>query len=208
MVTKEKLFEKTRKNKNGCILWTKSVDEGGYGKLTCNYKTVTAHRLSYTIFKGPIPKGMLVCHHCDVRRCINPDHLFLGTHRDNSLDSVKKGRFGKPIKLNSRLVKDIRRKYESGRYTQENLAFEYNVSKSTIWDIVKYNHWIPVDESIEKIGIKQKRSYKNKITFEDAQKIRDQYKTGQFTQRSLALKYNISQQTVFDLIHLKHHKPK
>ncbi len=76
----------------GCWIWNKCTYVEGYGQLTLYKKRTRAHRLSWEIFKGPIPKGMLVCHKCDVRPCINPDHLFIGTYSDNLRDAFKKGR--------------------------------------------------------------------------------------------------------------------
>lgn len=72
----------------GCWLWARSTVPGGYGKL----RRVRSHRASYEAFKGPIPDGLFVCHKCDVPACVNPDHLFLGTSRDNIDDMVAKGR--------------------------------------------------------------------------------------------------------------------
>jgi len=82
---------------NGCIIWTGPiVPPKGYGRFhfAADGKQLAegAHRVSYRIHKGPIPDGMLVCHHCDNPPCINPDHLFLGTPKQNTDDMVKKGR--------------------------------------------------------------------------------------------------------------------
>lgn len=81
---------------SGCWLWTGGLHgngkSSGYGSFGLGGKPVKAHRASFMLLKGPIPKGMSVCHKCDVRSCVNPDHLFLGTQRDNVLDMHKKGR--------------------------------------------------------------------------------------------------------------------
>ncbi len=77
---------------SGCWLWTAYVDRDGYGNITINRKPTPAHRASWELFKGTIPKGLLVCHKCDTPACVNPDHLFLGTHKDNIRDSFAKGR--------------------------------------------------------------------------------------------------------------------
>lgn len=83
---------------DGCWIWTGTRDKAGYGKINRAGKNYRAHRFFYSFFKGEIPKGLLVCHSCDVPSCVNPDHLWVGTHSDNQNDAYKKGRKVHPFK--------------------------------------------------------------------------------------------------------------
>lgn len=93
-----------RVDKSGdCWLWTARRDKDGYGGISIGSKNFRAHRIAYELTFGAIPKGLIVCHHCDNPPCCNPSHLFLGTQQDNSTDRVKKGRAASGDRNGSRL---------------------------------------------------------------------------------------------------------
>ena len=75
----------------GCWIWT-GAELKGYGRMVVNGKYLRAHRISWELYRGPIPDGLLVLHHCDVPACVNPDHLYLGSDLDNMRDRLRRGR--------------------------------------------------------------------------------------------------------------------
>lgn len=128
--TVERFLSYFKQDGENCWNWTGALFAQGYGCIGISGgKVVKAHRFSYEHFIGQIPEGKLVCHKCDNKKCINPGHLFLGSHHDNNLDCVRKGRhplikkgvlpeqFRKCIgslasnaKLNEEIVKDVRKR--------------------------------------------------------------------------------------------------
>lgn len=129
---RDRVIQKT----NGCWDWNGTpMQIWGYGRIKINGRPHKAHRLSYQLFVGDIPDGMLVCHKCDRPICVNPDHLFLGTDLDNQRDCCRKGRHARregekhPLaKLSEKDVIFIRGSAESN--TQ--LAIRFKVAKNTI----------------------------------------------------------------------------
>lgn len=127
-----------------CWLWTGAKKPKGYGNVRRNKIYTTAHRVSWEITFGVIPKGMQVQHSCDNPSCCNPNHLMLGTVMSNYIDMVKKGRgnsghknrsFGENNpnhKLKSFEVDEIRRLYKPGAIKQQDIAKKYGVSQHLV----------------------------------------------------------------------------
>jgi hypothetical protein len=88
---------------SGCFLWLPVVAGNGYGVFWDGGRPRSAHRVAFELYCGPIPAGQFVCHTCDERSCVNPDHLFLGTHADNMADRDAKGRQAKGDRSGPRL---------------------------------------------------------------------------------------------------------
>lgn len=126
---------------NGCWLINKIPTKSGYCLLWFEGKNQLAHRVSFKLFKGVILKGLCVCHSCDIRNCVNPDHLWLGTLSDNQQDSIKKGRFKTLFtmtdqkgennanhKLTWEIVARIRKDYSTGEYSKRAIGRKYGIS--------------------------------------------------------------------------------
>lgn len=134
-------------DENGCWLWDGVIEpKKGYGHASLNGERYWAHRLSYMHHRGAIPDGALVCHHCDVRHCINPEHLFLGTAADNTADMLNKKRhcFGERAhhaKLTEAAVRQIRVDKRPGW----KLAEVYGVSQTTISEVRHRKVWSHID---------------------------------------------------------------
>jgi hypothetical protein len=111
----------------------------GYGQFALNGGLERAHRAAWMIFNGPIPDGLSVLHHCDNRRCVNLQHLFLGTAGDNARDAQGKGILY--TKVTATQVAEIRRRYEAGDIGMRPLALEFGISRSQIQNIVRGRSW-------------------------------------------------------------------
>lgn len=119
---------------SGCWISTHCWNEDGYGRT--GKKPRLAHRLSYEIHYGPIPAGLLVCHRCDTPSCVNPDHLFLGTDKENTQDCKRKGRLRRsPGELNgsSVLTEENVLEIRSSELTAKALAVKFGVTPPSIY---------------------------------------------------------------------------
>jgi hypothetical protein len=133
-----------------CWLWTGDTKSHGYGRMVGrNRKLQHVHRVSWELHFGPIPVGLFVLHKCDVKACVRPDHLFLGTQEDNIRDCVNKGRHvsGLPpvptgetcpsAKLKDREVVEIRRLYSTGLHTNESIARLFHISHQHVSRVIR-----------------------------------------------------------------------
>ena len=126
---------------SGCWLWLGKITPGGYG----SHKDRAAHRISYEAHVGPIPDGHLVCHKCDTRLCINPDHLFTGMYADNHDDMRRKGRQSAgethgSAKLNKEKVTEIRSHILAG-LSQSKIAKLYGITQTMVSRIHTGKAW-------------------------------------------------------------------
>lgn len=161
VVDQSRLTANAVRDENGCLNWSRAVFKAGmgYGMIQVDGDTWGAHRVAYATLIGPIPEGMVVRHKCDNPRCINPEHLELGTPKENSGDMISRGRSTKGVRrpgtgpkgnvnanahLTESRVLEIRARCEGGyseTATPSLLAREFGVTPSTICKIVKRQIW-------------------------------------------------------------------
>lgn len=148
--TKESFYEKISIGSgDDCWLWTASLNRpNGYGNIVWKGKRWKTHRLAWVLEFGDIPEGLEVCHKCDVKRCVRPSHLFLGTHADNMADMVRKGKSpnnkgdkNPNSKLTYAQVETIRQMYSNRTHTQHELSRLFGVCDATIHNAVTKRFW-------------------------------------------------------------------
>lgn len=138
---------------SGCWLWTGGCDSRGwpflpYGRIWVRGRTLNAHRVAYEAYLGPIPTGMKVLHKCDTPSCINPEHLMLGTAKDNTRDMMKKGRNepmlttrrGERSNFNKLSISQVLAIRSDGRL-QRIIADEYGISQSCVSHLKARKNW-------------------------------------------------------------------
>ncbi len=152
--TIENFWKRTRKSEskfwNGtpCIEWISNPMRIKYGTFIYKGKTYRSHRFSWNLENGEIPEGMYICHHCDNPPCVNSEHLFLGTPKDNTKDKFSKNRGNLPkgdehwkSKLTNKDVKKIRKLYANKKYKQVELSEMFGVTQAQISYIVNDIFW-------------------------------------------------------------------
>ncbi len=146
----EEKFERGAPNE--CWLWKGLKFRSGYGRIGsgCQGKrTVLAHRISYELYVGPIPDGLCVCHRCDVRDCINPHHLFLGTKTENAADMDRKGRRARGSSHGMSKISEVDvlriRKLASDGLTQNSISEMFRVNRQQVSHIVNHKCWAHIE---------------------------------------------------------------
>jgi len=133
-------------NTTNCWLWQGAKDGCGYGFVYIKPKTQRTHRAMYEYYYGEIPKGLLACHKCDVPSCVNPDHIFLGTPKDNYVDMHKKGRAveiirrGESHKLSKLTEADVIN-IRTARGRHKDIGSIYGVSGTLVGNIKNRKTW-------------------------------------------------------------------
>ncbi len=197
------LFNKTNK----CWEWVPEPKRP-YGRLRFAGREIGAHVASYLAFCGPIPEGTFVCHDCDNPRCVNPTHLWLGSHVDNMKDCTKKrrrkmGRQGAHNrKLTGEQVREIVAAYAEGSTSQKSLAEKYSVGETAIGYIVAGRTFREITGGVPVVANKRKH---NTYRIDDAQseEIASLYLTGEWTQEKLAEKFGVTQSAISALLRRK-----
>jgi len=135
-----------------CWIWQKGLFPSGYGQVSISGQTLSAHRVSYEIFKGPISKGKMILHtlDCENRNCVNPDHLYEGDHLRNMMDMVstgaRRGENNSRAKLTTEEVVLIKQKIRDNNYLGllTDLAYQFKVSLGAIKGIKQGRRWTHV----------------------------------------------------------------
>jgi hypothetical protein len=142
---KTRFENKVESMEGPCLVWKARRNAKGYGTIKIDGKSVLAHRVAYELYIGPIPEGLCVCHRCDHPSCVNPEHLFVGSHKDNMDDRDRKCRSKGAIgsrntkaKLTAEQVLVIR---ADSRLPYRIIGNDYGISPAQVCSIKKKRTW-------------------------------------------------------------------
>ena len=183
-----------KKEGDGCWEWQAAIAKTGYGVINVGRKTTKAHRVSWELVNGSIPAGMMVCHKCDNRICVRPDHLFLGDSLANNLDMTLKERHGR-MRFTHSQVERIRALYDRHRdhLSHERIAKWFGVSKATISHMMTGRNWRNADGE-HQVGI-WKRRYNTKLKAEQVKEMKARRKQGEKL-ASLGISFGLCESSV------------
>lgn len=214
-----------------CWLWDGPRKDEGYGRFFWwdgeRNRREAAHRLAWELLRGPIPKGLFVCHDCpggDNPRCVNPAHMFLGTQLDNIRDMMRKGRHGSQVdperyraarmkcgshlphyrgeecayaKVTEAQVVEIRYLYAAGGITHRQLAKRFGLGKTTVGHILHGRKWAHADGPIAPIAPEH---IPQKLTAEQVREIRARYVPRLVDGPQLAREYGVSTPVIYAIL--------
>jgi DNA invertase Pin-like site-specific DNA recombinase len=130
---KDRILENILEDENGCWIWQLGLDNYGYGMSRVNGKQDKAHRISYTVFVDEIPAGKSVLHMCDVRACVNYEHLYCGTQKDNMRDAKERGRLnlGPRKKPTEKQIEQMKAMKANGA-TKAEISAEFGIAQNVV----------------------------------------------------------------------------
>lgn len=208
-----RFWSKARKGEaDGCWPWTSNLFTGGYGAFAPgDGSRGYAHRFAYEISIGEIPAKTCVCHRCDNPGCVNPAHLFLGSHAENMADKARKGRAPRGTQhwsavLDDQKVLDIRQKYSTGQFSQEGLGALFGVSKTTINKVVNALNWTHLQGCTVRIPGRPTEGVRHfNAVLEESQviEIRNKYATGDFTHAELGRLFGVGRNAIQGIVNRK-----
>lgn len=199
---KQRFWSKVNKRGDSeCWEWQRGRHPNGYGACKiAGISTNKAHRIAWILTRGQIPEGLYVCHRCDNPPCCNPNHLFLGTQKDNIMDNVLKGRQHK--KLSEKDIIEIRRKCTIEGVSQAKIAKQFDLCRQAVSQIVAGERWAWV----EYLPSNGKKRTHMKLSNDDVTAIRKRYADSSITKKELGKAYNVDPSTISRIISMQSRK--